>query len=341
MRRFASRILLMLAIIGVSISVFAGSSLPAEASPSSSVPTGSALFIRDQVGQLYRVDSTGALVAIGTPQPFTQNIQDSLQGTYDPATNASYVVELDSSFSRNIVKVDTATGAALSGVPTAQLYSGIAAASNGTAYGIGSFARGFKLQTVSLDSGALTEVVGAPSLSGYDLNAQAIHPSNGKLYVFKADYNQSPTLWSLASIDTATGQVSPTLLDIDETTLATNFAPKAMAIDSNGVFWVLAEGEQVGGVYSMKLYSFVISNNVGRATVVSSYAPPFYGSSLWLAPFGSPAPDPGPEPNPTQTSGETLAKTGANSTGVIAAALLLVAAGSTLRLGLRSGIFRR
>ena len=335
MRHLASRTIPMLAIVGVALSVLAGSALAAEASPSASVPSGSALFIRDQVGQLYRVDSTGALVAIGAPQPSTPGIQDSLQGTYDPITNASYVVELDSSFRQDIVKVDTATGAPVSRVQSAQLFSGIAAAADGTIYGMGNFSKDFKLQTVNLGSGALTDVPGAPRLTGYVLNAQAIHPSDGMLYVFKEDFTQSPSLWSLASINTATGQASQTLIDIDETTLGSGFFPRSMAIDTNGVFWVLAEAqEQVGGPYSMKLYSFVINNNLGRATIVSSYAPPFFSSSLWLAPFGSPAPGPAPSPS----DGETLANTGADATGAIAAALLLVALGSVLWLGRRRGM---
>ena len=334
MRHLASRTIPMLAIVGVALSVLAGSALAAEASPSASVPSGSALFIRDQVGQLYRVDSTGALVAIGAPQPSTPGIQDSLQGTYDPITNASYVVELDSSFRKDIVKVDTATGAPVSRVQSAQLFSGIAAAADGTIYGMGNFSKDFKLQTVNLDSGALTDVPGAPRLSGYVLNAQAIHPSNGMLYAFKEDFNQSPSLWSLASINTATGQASPTLIDIDETTLGSGFFPRSMAIDTNGVFWVLAEGEVVGGFTSMKLYSFVINNNLGQATIVSSYAPPFFSSSLWLAPFGASAPGPAPSPS----DGETLANTGADTTGAIAAALLLVALGSVLWLGRRRGM---
>lgn len=302
------------------------------------MPSGSALYIRNEVGQLYRVDSTGALLAIGAPQPFTPGIQITAQGTFDPITKASYVVEIGSWPRKDLVQIDTTTGTPLSGVRVDELYGGVAAASDGTVYGMGNFARNFKLQTVNLGSGALTVVAGASANSGYEFNAQAIHPINGMLYVFKEDYSATPSTWTLVPFNTATGVVSSPSIDIDETTLGANFAPKSMAIDTNGVFWVLAEGPQVGGVASMRLYSFVISSNVGRATIVSSYDPPFYAASLWLAPFDTPAPAPGPAPSPSSSS--TLAKTGGDARGIIAATLLLVAIGSAMWSGRRLGMAR-
>ena len=272
------------------------SAVPASAVSAPSLPIGWTMYnvecnnghsIDSTTSQLSTVNvSTGVTTPIGNPATNGNSLISNcgLQGTYDIATKTSYFVNVDSRGSYYVASVNTLTGAFTNG-GNSSIQCAVTADASGTFFG----ASEGDLATVNPATGAVTSV--GPNSTSFTDCAMAVNPVDDQIYTFSQDV----TGLRIMKFNKTTGALSFTGQNVNESAIGVTHvvSPLAMAIDSNGIAWVLDDNLHDasltgGGLIAIRLSSGETWKIAEQLTDTNRYTDypsgAFYTRSIWLVP---------------------------------------------------------
>lgn len=262
--------------------------------------------------QLYSLNaSNGVAAAIGdaATNGNATSARCLYQGTFDPVTKTSYFYGYPASSSDDgsfLASMDVSTGQATRKVQLT-IDQAVTADSSGTLYSTitgSDYLHG--LVTINLATGEKTPVGSATLPNDLNTRALAVNPKDGKIYTFTRPGYTGPL--NIVTIDKSTGALTDSQKDVafgGSGQPTQTPSPNAMAIDSNGIAWIVDLNiSNDGGLIAVDLStgeSWVVSANIAFPNA------PLGGlttQSLWLVGPDVPAP-----PAPTPATPE-LASTG-------------------------------